>query len=148
MGVCGCVYLYTYSRTYVHTFQTDTTLDAVWPMWWFVTDVALYIGLAKRGCDRDQMLTFCSATETRCDFVQWQRPDVNISFSNRNCLRETFNMMSEEDKSLLEKLRPQLVESIGIEAGDLLSQLRSRGALTAYQDDEIRVIKSMTLYPS
>ena len=46
-------------------------------------------------------------------------------------------MMSEDDKALLDKARPLLLQSVDIEGSFLLEQLRCRAAL---QDQQFEVI--------
>ena len=50
-------------------------------------------------------------------------------------------MMSENDRDLLEKLTPDLMQSLEIKSSDLLAQLKSRKTLTYLQKEEIEVIK-------
>ena len=47
--------------------------------------------------------------------------------------------MSDGDRKLLEKNRPQLISGIELEASDLLDQLLSRGALTTLHIQAIEV---------
>ena len=50
-------------------------------------------------------------------------------------------MMSDDDRDLLEKLTPDLMQSLEIKSSDLLAQLKSRKMLTYLQKEEIEVTK-------
>ena len=50
-------------------------------------------------------------------------------------------MMSDDDRDLLVKLRPDLMKSLKIEGSDLLAQLSSRDTLTYLEEEQVRVIK-------
>ncbi len=56
-------------------------------------------------------------------------------------LEKPMQMLPAGDQELLETARPQLIESIagGLESSDLLRLLRERGAITAEQQNAIRV---------
>ena len=56
-------------------------------------------------------------------------------------LRELVTMMSAQDRDMLVKLEPDLMESVLIVGSDLLARLRARGALTNQQKEHIKVIK-------
>ena len=66
---------------------------------------------------------------------------TQMVFPVKVCITESFTMMSDDDRDLLVKLRPDLMKSLEIESSDLLEQLRSRGELTALQEEDITVIK-------
>ena len=59
------------------------------------------------------------------------------------CTPESFAMMSDDDRDLLEKLTPDLMQSLEIKASDLLAQLKSRKTLTYLQKEDIEVVKKM-----
>ena len=59
----------------------------------------------------------------------------------KDCIMESCSMMSEDDRDLLVKLRPDLMKSLEIEGSDMLAQLRSRDTVTYLEEEEIRVIK-------
>ena len=56
-------------------------------------------------------------------------------------VKELITVMSPQDRELLAKLAPELMESVIIDGSNLLAQLRARDALTDEQKDHIKVGK-------
>ena len=54
--------------------------------------------------------------------------------------------MSDQDRELLIRLRPELMNRVTIEGSDLLAQLRIKGALTDLQHEVIKVIKQYHIF--